>query len=533
MRRRDRFRVGLAILMASFGSARTTQASGYPKFAMPANSGFTNVKTDCGAKGDGVTDDTDALEKAIGSPSKGIKGSRAIYIPNGTYFISRPLVVGDKKKYIQGESRQGTILKLKNRCPLFADPAKPTFMLDMKGKQHFAQNFYVHLHNVTFDVGAGNPGAGGVMYHTNNGGTLSNVAARSSDPQRAGAVGISMEHNPGNGLVRDVLVDGFDIGVQVTSGMHGMYLEHVLVTNQRFAGFVNRGNMVALRRLVSRNAVPAVVNDGFLALLDCDLEGGARDAAAIQSKGALFARNIKTSGYASAIAGVRGNDVEEFASAEPLTLFPCPKRSLNLPVEEEPAVPLGPASEWANVRDFGAVGDNKADDTAAIQKAVDSGKAVVYFPFGLYVVKDTIHIRGAAQRLLGPCYIVPRGFQDADQRSPDFKTVIKFEGTRRPVFRLEDGEPQAVVVDGLMAMYGDAYWAFDHASTRTWVLNSCYIGAYINTVPVGKAILNDFSGEVHIMRAHVEPFPPTRRCVSRGCDRAALSGIANSRAVQT
>ncbi len=128
---------------------------------------------------------------------------------------------------------------------------------------------------------------------------------------------------------------------------------------------------------------------------------------------------------------------------------------------------------------------------------------MVYLPFGLYVVRDTLRIRGDVERLLGPCYIVPRGFNDADRRSPDLKTVIPFEGIRRPVFRLEDGRPPADVVDGLMAMYGDAYWAFDHASTRTWVLNSCYIGAYINTVPGGKAILNDFSGEVHIKRQKV------------------------------
>ena len=500
-----------AVALAASSASGAALESSYPEFAMPADSGFLNVRTDCGAAGDGVTDDTDALEKAIGSPSRGMKGSRAVYLPDGTYLVSRPLVVGDKKKYIQGQSRRGTVIRLADRCPGFQDAETPVFMLDMKGKQHFAQNFYVHLHNVTFDVGAGNPGAAGVMYHTNNGGMLSNVAVRSADPKKAGAVGISMDHNPGNGRVRDVHVDGLDVGVRVTSGMHGMYLENLILTDQRVAGFVNRGNTVAIRRLVSRNTVPAVENDGFLTLLDAHLAGGAAGAEAVRNTGMLLARNIRTAGYGAAIVSrtkagqktVRGPSVAEFTSHEPVSLFPGAKRSLNLPVADPPTVPLGPVSQWANVKHFGAVGDYKTDDTAAIQKAIDAGRETVYFPYGLYVVRDTLHIRGSARRFVGPCYIVPRGFKDADRRSKDFKSVITFEGKRRPVFRLEDGKHPVVVMEGLMAMYGDAYWAFDHATRRTWVLSSCYLGAYINTVPGGRALLDDFSGEVHVTRQKV------------------------------
>lgn len=44
----------------------------------------------------------------------------------------------------------------------------------------------------------------------------------------------------------------------------------------------------------------------------------------------------------------------------------------------------------ANVLDYGAVGDGIANDTAAVQNAVGSGKSVVYFPAGTYNVDSTI-----------------------------------------------------------------------------------------------------------------------------------------------
>jgi len=44
------------------------------------------------------------------------------------------------------------------------------------------------------------------------------------------------------------------------------------------------------------------------------------------------------------------------------------------------------------VRDFGAVGDGKADDTAAIQKAVDRGEGGIVFPKGTYKLSQTVTI---------------------------------------------------------------------------------------------------------------------------------------------
>ncbi|HEY5347134.1 MAG TPA: glycosyl hydrolase family 28-related protein, partial [Rhizomicrobium sp.] len=58
-----------------------------------------------------------------------------------------------------------------------------------------------------------------------------------------------------------------------------------------------------------------------------------------------------------------------------------------------PAIPaLPPSKDWVNVHTLGVLGDGKSDDTAAIQKAIDTNR-VLYFPTGFYIVRDTIRLR--------------------------------------------------------------------------------------------------------------------------------------------
>ena len=53
-----------------------------------------------------------------------------------------------------------------------------------------------------------------------------------------------------------------------------------------------------------------------------------------------------------------------------------------------------------NVRDFGAVGDGIANDTAAIQKAIDAG-GTVYIPGGIYRT-GTLRLRSKGGLELAP-----------------------------------------------------------------------------------------------------------------------------------
>ncbi len=61
-----------------------------------------------------------------------------------------------------------------------------------------------------------------------------------------------------------------------------------------------------------------------------------------------------------------------------------------------PALDWEPRSDWVSVREFGAVGDGAADDTSAIQSALDTitDGSAVYLPPGTYRVTETLTLVG-------------------------------------------------------------------------------------------------------------------------------------------
>ena len=79
---------------------------------------FPNARTvynakELGAKGDGVTDDTEALKAAYIRTNKG----GMLYLPAGTYLVSGPLETQKcSGNWIEGEGRDKTIIKLKDNC---------------------------------------------------------------------------------------------------------------------------------------------------------------------------------------------------------------------------------------------------------------------------------------------------------------------------------------------------------------------------------------------------------------------------------
>ena len=77
-------------------------------------------------------------------------------------------------------------------------------------------------------------------------------------------------------------------------------------------------------------------------------------------------------------------EIETRFNAKPLAAMP--------PAVVSDLAPLPAGDMWVNLRDLGAKGDGKTDDTEVFQKAIAEHRAI-YLPSGFYVVHDTLTLR--------------------------------------------------------------------------------------------------------------------------------------------
>ncbi len=433
----------------------------------PKDSGVVNVR-DFGARGDGLRDDTAAIQKALDAFPN---GGRIIYLPAGTYKITDTLkwphgTVGgweEKNTILQGQAREKTILKIPDACPGFDDPMAPKATI-WTG-QAPAQRFRNAVRDLTIDTGKKNPGAIGLRFMANNQGCVRDVTIRSGDGK--GQVGLDLAYTDENGpcLIKDVKVVGFDFGVRTAHVVDSITLENLELENQNRFGFANEGQCVSLRGLKTRGLVPAVVNSGgagVLVLIDAEIRSlrGSVAKPAVLNEGFLLARNVASVGFAETIrnsANSRrpdpGRVVPEFVS-HPSS--PIASASVaNLPVKETPEVPWDALKDWASPTHFGAKPDDDQDDSEAIQKAVDSGRSTIYFPPGAYKIGRTVRVGGTVRRLIG-CEA----------------TLIPDDLKGRPAFEIGEGSAPVVVFERFGGGYSTTPM-LDNTSARTLVVKDC------------------------------------------------------------
>ncbi len=468
----------------------------------PADAGLS-VK-DLGAVGDGVTDDTAAFQKAFTNDPKAM----LIIVPAGTYLLSDTIKwgPGQKRQVLQGAGAGTTILRLKDHAPGFDDVKKPKSVL-WTGREP-AQRFRNGIRNICLDTGTGNPGAIGVQFISNNQGGMHQVLIRAGDD--GGAIGLDLAYTKEQGpcLIHEVAVRGFAVGVAAKGGVDSITFEGLDLEGQRTCGIRNEGQVISLRQLASRNAVPVLLNLGEASLatvIESDLrgQGAAKDIAAISNAaGGLFLRGVKTPGYARAAdnsAGTKlpaeGPTVAEFSSHEVLGLFPGGRTSLNLPVLETPRIPWDPVAAWVPVtrykpqakelQDLATGRPVTVEDWApALQEAIDAGASTIYFPrrSGEYAVIGKVFLRNHVQRVIG-CEntllrVLPedkdatkvKAALEADADSEPAGHGCRFGDEGRPIFVCEDGDAPAVAVERFDAWYSQIRW--EQRSTKRSLLVS-------------------------------------------------------------
>lgn len=512
---------GLWVALLAVGGARAElPARGDISWPDPAGLGLLVVTAPpFSADPTGQRDSTAALQAAIvearRAPNLASETHAIIYLPNGTYLISDRLLgevetPGPGWIRIQGESRDGTVLQLKDRCDgtpytdasgqlvsstgNFAAPGSPLGVVSFFEGEWTNNAFTNGIENLTIDVGSDNPGAIALRMMANNCGYVRNVRLRSSDPERRGAVGLDLRPRvSGPGLVKGLLVEGFDVGIQYASqdGTYSWSVEDVELVGQRVLGLEAAWKPVTMRHLRSVNVVPAVRmrrRDGMLVLLDSQLEtpgGVAVDAPAIiDDEGVpMHLRGVEVRGYRAAIEGFVGSVATTslsgvFVSGAVNELFPSGGLPEGLAAEDTPEVPLGDPARVLVIR------PEAGNDTERFRQAMASGAETIVLASGIYQLSGTIDLGPSVRRVVG--------------NFAEIRLIGTFPSLNEPVFRLSVSRHPAVQIERIYGSFAQTHRPYfaHHASASDLVLRDIFWASgplYRNDPHRGRLFLENVS----------------------------------------
>ena len=470
-------------------------------FIPPADSGVINVK-DHGVKGDGVTDDTEAIRKVI---SDHINKSRYrcnpfFYFPEGTYLVSGPIESrsGDPANIkkgkewsagwrsfltLVGQSRSKTIIKLKDNADGYGDANKKKWLIatgsesDKKTNFHGGGNraFRHGVYNLTVDVGQNNPGAIGIDFLANNRGSIDGVTIRA--PKGSGHTGIALTRNwPGPAFVNDVLIDGFARGIEASHFQYGMSFENISLRNQEQIAVKNNQNVLTFRKLDYEGNVQfyeSPSDAGMLTLLDSSIRNKGDKETAIIARGFVNLRRVKFSGFTKIVDDTSKNNKDLPANSEGTTEVgefdlgvtyaeSGKAKSLNLEIEDIPYTRPPNNVKWTYA---GTSGEE-------LQKAIDDGAEYIFIkPLNTVKVTKPVIIRNKVKLIYGMS-----GMISAQKGS----TAVIIEDGASPVIAFEN-----IFIQGLVK----------NTSSRTFVMNKgdFHEGGY-HATGTGKTHIIDVIG---------------------------------------
>lgn len=379
-----------------------------------------------GFRADGKSDVSDALQEALTSVKRTEMGHGILFLPEGTYRISKTILIPDGVRLIGYGARRPVIVLGKN-TPGYQeatpDTEKGRFMLWFIGdipapgrtpSDANSGTFYSSILNVDLRIEDGNPNASAIRAHFAQHCSISNVNIYIGNG-RSGIV------DPGNHLENVGLFGGeYGINTVKTSPGWPIMLVNSYFEGQRKAAILTNEGGLTIVRMHAKNAPTAVeIKEGApdrLYMEDCLFEN--------ISQPAVILTNANNSATQINLRGIQCSNVPRFAlerftgrevagtgklynvtnftygfNMDDLTMEPAvlrradmePIRALTLlDPSDTPALPS--TDRWVNIRDLGAKGDGFSDDTRVFLDAIEKYPNI-YIPQGWYVVKEPMTLK--------------------------------------------------------------------------------------------------------------------------------------------
>ena len=158
-----------------------------------------------------------------------------------------------------------------------------------------------------------------------------------------------------------------------------------------------------------------------------------------------------------------------------------------------------------NVRDFGATGSGKVDDSAAIQRAISAAQdnttaggagplmgRAVYFPSGTYLVNDTLTVATTHGNMRRPGRLFGDGMLDSKLiAGREIDAVLRFVG--KPAPTVPDTITSGHVIENLQVSGAGLanYTVMAAAITRTQVRFAMFVEARVAGLLLGSGWINE------------------------------------------
>ncbi|KAF5378141.1 hypothetical protein D9615_007528 [Tricholomella constricta] len=425
---------------------------------------FRNVK-DFGARGDGVTDDTNAINAAISSGSRCGGGGcesttfassltpAVVFFPKGTYLVSRPIVALYLTQLIGDAKSPPTLLAANNFDGMAIIDANP-YIPGGGGAQYYINqnNFLRSIRNFVIDTRRVAPERSqgtGIHWQVSQATSLMNIVFEMSTAANTAHQGIWMENGSG-GFMGDLVFNGGKFGMWV--GNQQFTVRNVTINNAQTAVFshwnwgwtfqgININNCQVGFDLATGGVTESTQTVGAQAIIDAVVTNTPifiRNSNPSNGKlaGSLVINNAKLNNVQTAVGVVGGavvlaggtktiaswgqgnvfkgtNSAASFVQGnifnpnKPSSLLDSSGRIFGKAHPQYEAYAL---SQIISVKDNGARGDGRTDDTAALKAifARYSGCKIIFFDAGTYVVTSTLTIPAGTQ-MVGEAWSVIAG----------------------------------------------------------------------------------------------------------------------------